>query len=268
MHGGVQKKQVITMAIESEKELLQLKKRFLELGEKSYQQNIYLFTGFLGMSEQEAFWQAAQAMKHVPFTMWGGSGECERQMVRFGSMEELGYEEQFPICCIGIRPLLEKFADELSHRDFLGALMNLGIDRSTLGDIYIKGKSGYLFCTETISGFIVENLDKVKHTSVKCEILDKLPDIAVREAVSEEHLTSSERIDGIIAKLYNLSRTQVIELFRSKKVYVNGRLNENNSCYLKSGDVASVRGYGKFTYDGISRETRKGKYRIRVRVYR
>lgn len=256
------------MAIESEKELQQLKKRFLELGEKSYQQNLYLFTGFLGMSEQEVFWQAAQAMKHVPFTMWGGSEECERRMVRFGSKEEFGYEEKFPILCIGIYPRLEKFADELSHRDFLGALMNAGIERSTLGDIYMKGKSGYLFCTETIAEFIVDNLDKVKHTHVRCEILEQFPDIAVREAVCEEYLTASERIDGMIAKLYNISRNQSMELFRTKKIYVNGRLNENNSYHLKPGDAVSVRGYGKFTYDGISQETRKGKYRIKVRVYR
>lgn len=256
------------MAIESEKELQQLKKRFLELGEKSYQQNMYTFTGFLGLSEQEVFLQAAQAMKHVPFTMWGGNEECERQMVRFGSEEEFGYEERFPICCIEIRPLLEKFADNLSHRDFLGALMNLGIDRSTLGDIYLKGKTGYLFCMETIADFIVENLDKVKHTSVVCEILEKLPDIAVREAVEEEHLTASERIDGVVAKLYNISRNQSIDLFRTRKIYVNGRLNENNSYHLKPGDAVSVRGYGKFTYDGVSQETRKGKYRIRVRCFR
>lgn len=256
------------MAIESEKELQQLKKRFLELGEKSYQQNMYTFTGFLGLSEQDVFLQTAQAMKHVPFTMWGGNEECERQMVRFGSEEEFGYIERFPICCIGIRPLIEKFADNLSHRDFLGALMNLGIDRSTLGDIYIKGKTGYLFCTETISDFIMENLDKVKHTNVTCEILEKLPDIAVREAAEEEHLTASERIDGVIAKLYNMSRNQSIELFCARKIYVNGRLNENNSYHLKPGDAVSVRGYGKFTYDGISQETRKGKYRIRVRIFR
>jgi len=256
------------MAIESEKELRQLKKRFLELGEKSYQQNMYIFTGFLGLSEQEVFLQTAQAMEHVPFTMWGGHDECERQMVRFGSEEEFGYEEKFPICCIGIRPILEKFADNLSHRDFLGALMNLGIDRSTLGDIYIKGKSGYLFCTETIAGFIVENLDKVKHTNVTCEMLETLPDLAFGEAVEEEHLTASERIDGVIAKLYHISRNQSIELFRMKRIYVNGRLNENNSYHLKPGDAVSVRGYGKFTYDGISQETRKGKYRIRVHIFR
>lgn len=256
------------MAPESEKELQQLKKRFLELGEKSYQQNIYTFTGFLGMSEQEVFRQAAQAMKHVPFTMWGGSENCERQMVRFGSREEFGYEEEFPIACICISPLMEKFADNLNHRDFLGALMNLGIERSTLGDIFVRQKIGYLFCTERIAPFIMENLDKIKHTNVKCRRLEEIPEAVAGEAAEEEHLVSSERIDGILGKLYNISRSQSLELFRGKKIFVNGRLNENNSCNLKAGDVVSARGYGKFTYDGIVQETRKGKLRVRVHIYR
>lgn len=256
------------MAVESEKELQQLKKRFLELGEKSYQQNIFTFTGFLGMSEQEVFFQAAQAMKHVPFAMWGGSESCERQMVRFGSKEELGYEEEFPIVCMEICPLLEKFADNLTHRDFLGALMNLGIERNTLGDIFVKNKTGYLFCTERIAPYILDNLEKIKHTNVKCRILEEIPEVLAGVAAEEEHLTSSERIDGIIAKLYNISRTQSLELFRGKKVFVNGRLNENNSCNLKSGDVVSVRGYGKFIYDGVMQETRKGKLRIHVHIFR
>ena len=256
------------MAIESDKEIQQLKKRFIELGEKSYNQNIYTFTGFLGMSEQEIFWQAAQAIKYVPFTLWGGCEGCERQMIRFGSMEEFGYEEKFPIVCICISPLLEKFADNLTHRDFLGALMNLGIERNTLGDIYVNHKTGYLFCTDKIAPFILENLDKIKHTNVKCKVVEEIPKIVVGEAEEEEQLTASERIDGIIAKLYNISRTQSLELFRQKKVFVNGRLNENNSCNLKSGDTVSVRGYGKFTYEGIVQETRKGKLRIKVQIFR
>lgn len=254
--------------MENEKELQTLKKRFIELGEKSYNQNIYIVTGFLGMSEQEIFWQAAQAMKHVPFALWGGMEGCERQMVRFGSKEEFGYEEEFPIVCICIKPLIEKFADALTHRDFLGALMNLGIERSTIGDIYVKQKTGYIFCTEKIAPFIVENLDKIRHTNVTCIILEEPPEVVRAEAAVEEHLTASERIDGIIAKLYNISRNQSLELFRGKKVFINGRLNENNSYNLKSGDVVSVRGHGKFIYEGICQETRKGKFRIRVQIFR
>lgn len=87
-------------------------------------------------------------MKFAGITLYGGREEAERKILRFGSEAELGYEQPFPICCIRIRPLSAKFADKLSHRDYLGALMNLGIERSTIGDI-LPGE-GEAFCSVRI----------------------------------------------------------------------------------------------------------------------
>ena len=102
-----------------------LKKRFRELARKCYQQNQYTFTGFLSLADLSCFYETEKEISYVPYTIWGGSDLCERVMIRFGSEEELGYEEEFPIVCIEVKPLAAKFADELTHRDFLGALMNL-----------------------------------------------------------------------------------------------------------------------------------------------
>ncbi len=123
------------MSVENEKEIQQLKNRIRELADKSYNQNQYTFTGFLGLAEQDALWQVEREVKFAGITLYGGREEAERKLLRFGSEAELGYEQHFPICCIRIRPLSAKFADKLSHRDYLGALMNLGIERSTIGDI-------------------------------------------------------------------------------------------------------------------------------------
>ena len=79
-------------------------------------------------------------------------------------------------------------------------------------------------------------------------------------------LSSSERIDGIIAKVYHLSRSQSIELFRGKKIYVNSRLCENNSYQMKDKDVVSVRGYGKFVYNGVNNLTKKGKLSVNANI--
>ena len=73
------------MAGETEKELQQLKKRFRELAEKSYMQNIYCFTGFLGMAQLDAFYQMEREISHVSYRLFGGHEGCERQMIRFGS---------------------------------------------------------------------------------------------------------------------------------------------------------------------------------------
>ena len=72
----------------------------------------------------------------------------------------------------------------------------------------------------------------------------------------------------MVAKIYNLSRSQSLELFRGKKIYVNGRLNENNSYVMKSGDIVSVRGHGRFVYYGADHETKKGKWSVSAGIYR
>lgn len=255
------------MAAETEKERMQLKNRFKELAEKAYAQGIFTFTGFLSLPEQDVFWQVADQCRHVGYELRGGNGECERKMLRFGSVEELGYEMEFPIVCLCIKPLLKKFSDELTHRDFLGALMNLGIERSSLGDIFIRDREGYLFCQEGIGPFICENLDKVKHTNVRCEAVDLQETFLQPVPELVEVTVSSERIDSVIAKLFNKSRTQSLELFTQKKVYVDGRINENNSRYLKEGETVTVRGFGRFKYLGIKYETKKGKICIQAEIF-
>ena len=180
----------------------------------------------------------------------------------------MGYEEEFPIVCIAIEPILEKFGENLSHRDYLGALMNLGIDRENLGDIFIKGKTGYVFCLERIAEYILENLTKVRHTHVKLHVLDKQEEFVQKDVEEIVVLSASERIDGVLAKVYNMSRSQSIEHFRAKKVYVNSRLCENNSYQLKAGDVISARGFGKFVYIGVEYQTKKGKLSVKVGIYK
>lgn len=244
-----------------------LKKRFRELARKCYQNNQYAFTGFLSLADLSCFYEIEKEVSYVPYTIWGGSENCERVMIRFGSEEELGYEEAFPIVCIEVKPLAEKFADALSHRDFLGALMNLGIERSTLGDILIVDNTGYLFCVENMAEFIIENLVKVKHTTVRSGRAKEMPALEDKDKQEIKIQISSERIDGVLAKVYKLARSEAAELFRQKRVFVNGRLCENNSQQLKNGDVVSARGYGKFAYTGQQSVSKKGKMNAGILYY-
>ena len=242
-------------------------KRLTELANKAYSNSQYLFTSFLSMSELDLYYQIEREISYVPVTMFGGTKDCERVMLRFGSEELCGYEEPFPISCIEIAPIIEKFGEQLSHRDYLGALMNLGIERSTLGDIIIIEKTAYLFCTEKMAPYIIDNLDQVRHTHVRCKIAENVPESTITKIERKNCLVSSARADSVIAKLYNMSRSQGVELFRGKKVFINGRLNENNSVTLKTGDRVSVRGHGKFIYQGTAYETKKGKLSVEVDVY-
>lgn len=244
-----------------------LKKRLAELANKSYTNSRYLFTGFLSLAELNLYYQIERELSYVPVTVFGGTADCERVMLRFGDEVLCGYEEPFPIACVEIAPLAEKFGETLTHRDYLGALMNLGIERATLGDIVIVGKRAFLFCTEKMSAYIIEELDKVRHTSVRCGIAKEVPKSTVTRLERKTVQVSAARADSVIAKLYNLSRSESVELFRAKKVFVNGRQNENNSGQLKPGDQVSVRGFGRFVFVGVSGETRKGKWNAEADLY-
>ncbi len=246
----------------------QLRKRFYDLAERSYARDLFTFTGFLGLGDQDVFWQEEPKLKYAGYALYGGCEGADRVMVRFGSSGKLGYEVPFPIVCIHIVPLSSKFADDLNHRDFLGALMSLGIDRSTLGDIRAGEKQAYLFCQDTVADFICENLNKVRHTSVRCTVEEDIGDLAAEEPERISIQVQSVRADAVLARAYNLSREKSLELFRAGKVFVNGRACENNARSLKAGDVLNARGYGKLRLEEGSKETRKGKLAIEVAVYR
>ena len=251
-----------------DKEAKELIKRLLDLANKSYKQNMFTFTDFLSEGELSTFYEYKDSFRFIKYKIFGGYEEAERNIIRYGNGEELGYEEEFPISCIMINPLLDKFSEQLSHRDYLGAIMNLGIERGKTGDILIKDKAAYLFCKSEMKDFIIDNLYKIKHTSIKLAETDCSAATGESRPESKEILVASLRADIIISNVYNRSRNQSILLFREHKVFVNGRLYENNSGVLKENDMVSVRGWGRFRYMGISRNTAKGKYRIEVLIYR
>ena len=120
---------------------------------------------------------------------------------------------------------------------------------------------------ERIADYIRENLGQVKHTHVKCQVLEEMPEEVKPQLEPVELIVASTRLDTIVAKLYHLSRNQALDLFRKKLVLVNGRIYENNSGNPKDGDVVAVRGYGKFIFRNIQYDTKKGKQAILVERY-
>ena len=114
---------------------IRFRKRIEELQQNAYRNSLFLFTDFLNETELE---EAAEILGDSGISSSGGWDGAERRMLRFGSEEDMGYTVPFPITIIRISPLLDKFSDEFTHRDFLGAVLNLGIERSVIGDILIR----------------------------------------------------------------------------------------------------------------------------------
>lgn len=244
-----------------------LRGRLNDLAKRAYQQNIYTYSSFLSMAELAALNEIQDEISFIPYECFGGYAMAERQVVGFGSEEFFGYAGSFPITAVRITPLLEKFSEDLNHRDFLGALMHLGIERSTLGDILIKEKTAYLFCLEKIAEPVCNELTKIKHTNVRCEITGLDIPALMPTLVDEEFPVSSLRLDGVLAALLKCSRKDALAFFADKRVTLNGRVTGRNSAILKEGDVFSVRGHGKFIFAGAGGSTRKGKIYVKVKRY-
>lgn len=234
-------------------------KRFNELYNRAFAHSFNVFSEFLNMEEQSIL-----ADTYLPCIKYGGYDLAERVVAGFG--EDINTDD-FPIVCLEIKPLMQKFADKLSHRDFLGALMNLGIKREMLGDIIIEENCGYLFCLNQISDYISTNLTKIRHTTVSVKQTNKLPLNVGRLPDISELIVSSLRLDVIVCAVYSLSRNECARLFKAEKIFVNSRLITSTSHSIKNGDIISVRGFGRFIFEGQVRTTKKERIVASVRKY-
>lgn len=245
-------------------ELSLLKNRFTELAQRSYDRGIYTNSEFLTQAEQS---ELKKMHLSVKVSLYGGYDNAERCIAVFGDENELGYECFYPVKFIKIEPLQMKFADKLSHRDFLGSLMGLGLRREMLGDIIINENVAFLVCLDSVADFIINQLDKVKHTSVKCSESDFIPTDVLPELKTEELIVSSERLDVLISAVYNLSRNESQKRIEGETVFCDGIVTVSSSFVPKNGTLISVRGLGRFIFDGCLRQTKKGRNVIAVRIY-
>lgn len=243
----------------------QLRRRFDELSSRAFSRGIWVYSDFLSPAQQS---ELLCMRLPSPILLEGGYSGAERRMACFGSEEICGCEAFPPFVCIKIQPTSQKFADALTHRDFLGSVMALGVKREMLGDIIVHGNCGYLFCCESVSGYITDSLEQVRHTTVKCTQVEAPPVDSVELPECEEIVISSERSDAVTAEVYSLSRSESKLLAEQGRISINSVVTENPSRILKEHDTVSVRGMGRFIYEGIIRQTKKGKYRANVRIYK
>ena len=113
-----------------------------DLSERAEAKGVYTFSDFLSPDEQSALLERQRQFS--VFTLYGGADATERNMARFGSEDLTGYAQDFPIGCLKILPANPRFAEPLTHRDYLGSVMALGIERSGVGDIVVRENEAYL----------------------------------------------------------------------------------------------------------------------------
>ena len=249
-----------------ENDELLLKKRFAELAKRADNSGTFTYTPFLSLAERDIL-ERMRAELPAPFETFGGAKGCERVVARFGTAELFGYDEAYPIKLLLAKPNSAKFADSLTHRDVLGALMALGIERSATGDIVLRDNMAYIFCSDRIAEFIKNEFTAAKHTPMNCSYADELPEGELYRLNEQEVTVASARLDCVAAAVFKLPRADMQELIHKGLAFVNGRQTGSASKELAQGDIVSVRGYGRFVYSGELRRTRKDRLVVRVGRY-
>ena len=242
-----------------------LKNSFTELGERAYAGCYYTYSDFLTVAEQDIL---LSLRLPVRVSLNGGYEGAERRIAVFGSEEDFGYSEPSPIAYVKAEPISQKYAEPLTHRDCLGSVTGLGLRRDVTGDILISGGAAYIICLDSIADFIAENLTKIRHTDVRCTRIDSLPPISVSLPDESTVFVSSERADALVSAVYALSRSESERLFSQKLVFADARLVGDPDARIKPGSTVSVRGHGRFIYEGIARTTKKGRFCVTVRAYK
>lgn len=230
--------------------------------------NLNVFTDFLNLHEQNLFLESTDKLSGVNYILYGGYAYPERKIIAFYPDYMKKDDVIYPIDLLKIYPRNKKYANKLTHRDFLGSLLGLGITRAKVGDIIANDNFAVVFVSQGVSDFIISNLEMVKQTVVDVEKLHTLPEEMMEPKYKEIRGTiSSIRLDSIVSLAFPLSRGKATALIKSKNVYINSKLILSPSYKLAEGDIVSVRGMGKFLFQSIGNRTKKDRINIELKRY-
>ncbi len=242
-----------------------LKKRLLDLSRRADNKNIVTFSNFLNLNELHIFHQISKEFCSS-FQLSGGYCHAERQMAAFVP-DALYYAWEYPIDAVLFRPINARFAEDLTHRDVLGALMHLGIKREMLGDIIVKDLEITVFCINSMTSYMIDNCTKIRHTTVSGQ-KTAVSDFSYQpKFIEKESVVSSLRLDTILADVCKLTRSAAQKIISEGNAFINSRKIQQNDFTCQSGDILSVRHYGKFQIETSYGVTRKGRIKYRYKIY-
>lgn len=202
----------------------------------------------------------------------GGYPEAERRRIFFLPPYLAAPDEDTRAACLA-EPFREALSAlriagsgyrELSHRDFLGAVLHLGVERDRIGDILVPDPHTALLFTDCrMAEFLTENLARVANDAVRITPFVPPPDFDGGKRYQRiTDTVASARADAVVAALTNLSRERAQALFREGRVEIDYEAEERPDRQVAQGAVISVRGFGKFTIRSLSDRTRKDRLRL------
>lgn len=227
-----------------------------------------VFTDFMDMAKSSKFLESVRRHYHLNCGAFGGYADCERRMLGFVPDYMEIAEAAFPIRILKIT-MNKKFGQkDLSHRDYLGSILGLGIDRGKVGDIILLEDETICYVQEDMADYICTNLESVSRTKVEVTLLESTELILPEKNIEYKNLTvSSLRLDAVVGAAFHLARGKAQDLIHGEKVNVNWTLVTSASSLVKEGDMISLRGEGRVKLTEVQGRTKKDRLSIVIGKY-
>lgn len=238
-------------------------KRLLDKIEISLSNHTIESTSFLDPYERYLAKSILNRFYDLSYNEFGGLEDSERQII-------LVYPYYLDQCSIESGLRFFRIAGDiegLSHKDFLGAILGTGINRSKVGDIQVHATYADVTTKDELGDFILFNLDKIGKKNVSVSEIDeddlKKPTLKFREIST---FVTSLRLDVFLSTTYKLSRQESINIIKSGKVKLNWQKISKPSKELEIGDMISTKGFGRAILNSNDGMSKKGRYLINIRI--
>ena len=227
-----------------------------------------VFTDFMTTKELSLFYKNIRSFQGVHAIAWGGHEDCDHKMGGFFPDGFGAVGENFPIQCLRVEAVNKRYAMKIGHRDYLGAILNLGIERSMIGDIRISDQTAYVFCNQEFVPFLMNELTMVRRTAVRCQLIEDIQEIPAQEYEIMTRSVASLRLDNVVAVMIGSARGKAGELIAQGKVLADYEERTSNSYRCRDNASITIKGFGKYKLFVREEElTRKGKHKITIYKY-
>ena len=243
----------------------ELLKRGEDLARRCEQKSILTHTGFLSPAERYAL-EHDPALRFSRMAFFGGWPDAERTMAFFlpeyMEADDPGISEQ--VRCIRLTAAF----GEPGHRDYMGAILGMGVGREWVGDILADGQQAVILCQPSVLRHLL-GIEKVGRWGVKGREIP-LAEVPRPERRIAERVFSvkSPRLDAVCAGMVRLSRSEAARQIEAGAVSLNYDECLKSDAQLREGDVVSLRGAGKARLAEIGGSSRKGRLFVTVELYR
>jgi len=223
---------------------------------------------FLDPYQRNIVNKALDTVYITDYRFYGGFDGAERAIAVFcpNDMQKNNYWELNNL--IRFIKVELKTRDNYSHRDYLGALMGLGIKREKVGDILVKEDFCILTVMEEISDYVLYNLTKVGNAKASVRTIEANELDEVESKVVEINRTvASLRLDSVAGAGFSVSRGKIADLIRAEKVSLNWEITPVLTKQVKEGDTISIRGKGRVVLEKIGNNTKKDRIHVILKKY-